>query len=135
MSRQTTGKRLNPTDFYATPPWCYENLNIDWSVFSSAHEPCRGDGRIQFFLEEEQNLPCTYSEINEGKCGGWESVWRPGENGNAYVKQGKEKSKSDKQAFEPKIMEYTDKELEVLLVIQTLSLLQCLTQLLQLEWN
>ena len=67
LSRQTTGKRLNPTDFYATPPWCYENLNIDWSAFSSAHEPCRGDGRIQFFLEEEQNLPCTYSEINEGK--------------------------------------------------------------------
>ena len=67
LSRQTTGKRLNPTDFYATPPWCYENLNIDWSAFSSAHEPCRGDGRIHFFLEEEQNLPCTYSEINEGK--------------------------------------------------------------------
>ena len=56
MSRQKTGQRLNPTDFYATPPWCYENLNIDWSAFSSAHEPCRGDGRIQFFLEEEQKL-------------------------------------------------------------------------------
>ena len=67
MSRQKTGQRLNPTDFYATPPWCYENLEIDWSIFSSAHEPCRGDGRIHFFLEEEQKLPCTYSEINEGK--------------------------------------------------------------------
>ena len=67
MSRQIAGKRLNTTDFYATPPWCYENLEIDWSIFSSAHEPCRGDGRIQFFLEEEKGIPCTYSEINEGK--------------------------------------------------------------------
>ncbi len=67
MSRQKTGQRLNATDFYPTPPWCYENLDIDWSMFSSAHEPCRGDGRIQFFLEEEQGLPCTYSEIMEDK--------------------------------------------------------------------
>lgn len=65
MSRQIKGVRLNDTDFYATPPWCYENLNIDWSIFSSAHEPCRGDGRIQFFLEEEKNIPCSYSEILE----------------------------------------------------------------------
>lgn len=65
MSR-TTGKSLNPTDFYPTPPWCYENLEIDWSVFTSAHEPCRGDGRIQLFLEE-QKLITTYSEILEGK--------------------------------------------------------------------
>lgn len=67
MSRQKTGQRLNPTDFYATPPWCYENLEIDWSLFENAHEPCRGDGRIQYFLEEECDLTCTYSEINEGK--------------------------------------------------------------------
>ena len=67
MSRQTAGHRLNATDFYATPPWCYENLNIDWAKFKQAHEPCRGDGRIQFFLEEECKIPCTYSEINEGK--------------------------------------------------------------------
>lgn len=66
MSRQKTGQRLNVTDFYATPPWSYENLDIDWSRFSSAHEPCRGDGRIHFFLEEEKKIPCTYSEINEG---------------------------------------------------------------------
>lgn len=65
MSR-TTGKSLNPTDFYPTPPWCYENLEIDWSMFTSAHEPCRGDGRIQLFLEE-QKLITTYSEILEGK--------------------------------------------------------------------
>lgn len=65
MSR-TTGKSLNPTDFYPTPPWCYENLEINWSVFTSAHEPCRGDGRIQLFLEE-QKLITTYSEILEGK--------------------------------------------------------------------
>lgn len=67
MSRQKTGQRLNATDFYPTPPWCYENLELDWSKFSSAHEPCRGDGRIQFFLEEEQGVPCTYSEIMEDK--------------------------------------------------------------------
>ncbi len=66
MSRQVAGKRLNKTDFYATPPWCYENLDIDWSIFENAHEPCRGDGRIQFFLEEE-GLECTYSEILEDK--------------------------------------------------------------------
>ena len=36
-------------------------------MFSSAHEPCRGDGRIHFFLEEEQGLPCTYCEILEGR--------------------------------------------------------------------
>ena len=43
--------------------------------------------------DEYYKKSLTISEINEGKCGGWESVWRPGENGNAYVKQGKEKSK------------------------------------------
>lgn len=65
MSR-TKGKSLNETDFYPTPPWCYENLDINWSMFSSAHEPCRGDGRIQLFLEE-QGIPTTYSEILEDK--------------------------------------------------------------------
>lgn len=67
MSRQKAGQRLNVTDFYATPPWCYENLDINWSLFSSAHEPCRGDGRIQFFLEEELGIPTSYSEIMEEK--------------------------------------------------------------------
>tara|TARA_Y100000385_G_C12993787_1_gene594030 strand:- start:38 stop:640 length:603 start_codon:yes stop_codon:yes gene_type:complete len=65
MSR-TKGKSLNTSDYYPTPPWCYENLDIDWSMFSSAHEPCRGDGRIQLFLEE-QGIPTTYSEILEDK--------------------------------------------------------------------
>jgi len=67
LSRQKTGQRLNKTDFYATPPWCYENLDIDWSLFSSAHEPCRGDGRVEFFLQEEVGIPTTYSEIMEDK--------------------------------------------------------------------
>ena len=67
MSRQKIGQRLNHTDFYATPPWCYENLDINWLLFGKAHEPCRGDGRIQFFLEEEKDIPCSYSEIMEGK--------------------------------------------------------------------
>ena len=66
MSRQKAGLRLNATDFYATPPWCYENLDIGWD-FKTAHEPCRGDGRIQFFLEEEKGIECTYTEITEGK--------------------------------------------------------------------
>ena len=66
MSRQKQGVRLNATDFYPTPPWCYENLTIDWSQFNSAHEPCRGDGRIQTFLETK-GVPCTYSEIREDK--------------------------------------------------------------------
>ena len=61
MSR-TTGTSLNPTDFYPTPPWCYENLDIDWSIFGSAHEPGKGDGRIQMFLEEK-GISTTYSEI------------------------------------------------------------------------
>ena len=67
LSRQIAGQRLNKTDFYATPPWCYENLDIDWNLFSSAHEPCRGDGRIQFFLESDLSIPTTYSEIMEDK--------------------------------------------------------------------
>lgn len=67
LSRQIAGQRLNKTDFYATPPWCYENLDIDWTLFSSAHEPCRGDGRIQFFLESDLSIPTTYSEIMEDK--------------------------------------------------------------------
>ena len=66
MSRQVKGIRLNTTDFYPTPPWCYENLDIDWKQFSSAHEPCRGDGRIQKFLEA-QGVFTTYSEIREDR--------------------------------------------------------------------
>jgi len=64
MSRALAGVRLNPTDFYPTPPWCYENLEIDWSLFTSAHEPCAGDHRIYDWLKHK--IPCTYSEITEG---------------------------------------------------------------------
>tara|TARA_R110000868_G_scaffold319286_9_gene580079 strand:- start:1824 stop:2384 length:561 start_codon:yes stop_codon:yes gene_type:complete len=66
MSRQKTNVRLNDTDFYPTPPWCYENLNIDWSKFTTAHEPCAGDGRIVNFLQSK-NINCSYSEIMEDK--------------------------------------------------------------------
>ena len=66
MSRQKEGVRLNATDFYPTPPWCYENLDIDWSQFTSAHEPCRGDSRIYTFLQEK-GIDTTWSEITEGK--------------------------------------------------------------------
>lgn len=65
MSSQRKNIRLNDTDFYPTPAWCYENLDIDWTQFRSAHEPCRGDGRIQGFLQS-QNIPTTHSEITQG---------------------------------------------------------------------
>lgn len=65
MSSQRKNLRLNDTDFYPTPAWCYENLDIDWTQFTSAHEPCRGDGRIQQFLQSK-NIPTTHSEITEG---------------------------------------------------------------------
>lgn len=65
MSRQKQGVRLNSTDFYPTPSWCYKNLEIDWTQFESAHEPCRGDGRISDWLGTY--VPTTYSEIREGK--------------------------------------------------------------------
>ena len=64
MSRQKAGVRLNHTDFYPTPQWCYENLDIDWSQFTSAHEPCAGDHRIYDWIATK--IPSSYSEINEG---------------------------------------------------------------------
>lgn len=66
MSSQKRNVRLNDVDFYPTPSWCYENLDIDWTIFKDAHEPCRGDGRIQKFLIDK-GIPTTYSEIREGK--------------------------------------------------------------------
>jgi hypothetical protein len=65
LSRQTTGVRLNTTDFYPTPLWCAENLEIDWSQFSTAHEPCRGDGRLYDWLQS-QGLSTSYTELTEG---------------------------------------------------------------------
>lgn len=65
LSRQINGVRLNDTDFYPTPMWCVENLNIDWSMFSTAHEPCRGDGRIYNWLSNK-GLTTSYTEITEG---------------------------------------------------------------------
>jgi hypothetical protein len=68
MSRQIKGVRLNASDFYPTPPWCYENLDIDWKQFTSAHEPGKGDGRIVDFLSAKMNSLATvsYTEIMEG---------------------------------------------------------------------
>lgn len=40
----------NAYDFYPTPEWCYEKLPINWALFSTAFEPCEGDGRITDFL-------------------------------------------------------------------------------------
>ena len=53
-------------DFYPTPDWCFENLQLDWIRFKEAHEACRGDGRIVSFLQSK-GIPTTYSEIREGK--------------------------------------------------------------------
>lgn len=43
----------NAYDFYPTPQWCYEKLPINWDMFSSALEPCEGDGRITSFLSNK----------------------------------------------------------------------------------
>ena len=56
----------NAYDFYPTPEWCYENLPIDWSLFKTAHEPCKGDGRILSFLENK-GIETSWTEIQEGK--------------------------------------------------------------------
>lgn len=65
MSRQTAGIRDNPTDFYPTPHWCFENLDIDYTKFNTALEPCAGDGRILEFLIDK-GLDADYCEITEG---------------------------------------------------------------------
>lgn len=64
MSRQIAGVRLNSTDFYPTPLWCAENLEIDWSNFKKAHEPCKGDGRLYEWLKSK-GLDTSYTEIRE----------------------------------------------------------------------
>lgn len=42
----------NAYDFYPTPAWCYESIDFDWSKFTTAYEPCEGDGRITKFLNQ-----------------------------------------------------------------------------------
>lgn len=53
------------SEFYPTPKWCYENLNIDWSLFKNALEPCKGDGRIVDFLESKR-IPTQWAELQLG---------------------------------------------------------------------
>ena len=53
----------NNYDFYPTPPYCYEQLPIDWSLFDTAIEPCQGDGRIVEFLK---NINCSEVSIDKG---------------------------------------------------------------------
>lgn len=65
MSRQVTGIRDNHTDYYPTPEWCYNNLDIDYSLFNTALEPCAGDGRIFEFLLDK-GLDTDFCEITEG---------------------------------------------------------------------
>jgi len=66
LSRQKQGVRLNATDFYPTPSWCYKNLEIDWNQFASALEPCRGDGRIYDWLKTHIK-DVDYCEIREDR--------------------------------------------------------------------
>jgi hypothetical protein len=56
----------NAYDFYPTPSWCYEKLPINYSKYSTALEPCAGDGRILQFLTSK-GLETDYCEIQEGK--------------------------------------------------------------------
>jgi len=66
MSRAKPIKERNAYDFYATPKWCYENLDFPFHLFDKAHEPCRGDGRIVSFLEDK-GVKVTSTEIREGE--------------------------------------------------------------------
>ena len=66
MSRAKPIQERNPYDFYATPKWCYENLDFPFHLFKTAHEPCRGDGRIVSFLEDK-GMDVTSTEIREGQ--------------------------------------------------------------------
>ena len=56
----------NKFDYYPTPEWCYEKLPINWEQFSTAQEPCKGDGRIVSFLENK-GIETSWSEIQEDK--------------------------------------------------------------------
>ncbi len=60
----------NTGDSYYTPPWCYENLPIDWSNYKTAMEPSMGDGRLFLFLEEQGLLVDGRDPIwqGEGLC-------------------------------------------------------------------
>ena len=66
MSRAKPILERNAYDFYATPEWCYENIDFPFHLFNTAHEPCRGDGRIVSFLENK-GLHTTSTEIREGQ--------------------------------------------------------------------
>lgn len=55
----------NANDYYPTPHWCFEKLNIDFSKYATALEPCAGDGRIVSFLEHK-GIETDYCEISEG---------------------------------------------------------------------
>lgn len=55
----------NEYDFYPTPEWCYEKLDVIWSDFSTGLEPCKGDGRIYKFMVEN-GIYTKWAEIREG---------------------------------------------------------------------
>jgi hypothetical protein len=56
----------NKYDFYPTPSWCYESLDINWSAFETGLEPAKGDGRILNFMESKGIL-CDWAELQEGR--------------------------------------------------------------------
>ena len=61
----TTKTQRNANDFYPTPNWCFETLEIDWSKYKTALEPCKGDGRIVSFLENK-GIDTYWAELSEG---------------------------------------------------------------------
>lgn len=56
---------LTQLTFTPTPLWCAENIDIDWSQFSTAHEPCAGDKRLLNWMTS-LGLSTSYTEITEG---------------------------------------------------------------------
>ena len=56
---------IREDEFYPTPFECYNKLPIDWSLFATALEPCKGDGRLVTFLEEK-GVPCEWAELSLG---------------------------------------------------------------------
>lgn len=65
LSTQKSSLRINASDHYPTPLWCAENIDVDWSQFSTVHEPCKGDGRLYEWLQT-LGPDASYSDIDEG---------------------------------------------------------------------
>jgi hypothetical protein len=56
---------IRPDEFYPTPRDSYEGLPIDWSLFSKALEPCAGDFRLVYFMQQK-GLEVEWAELAHG---------------------------------------------------------------------